>query len=117
MTNALGVHVLHTLQDLVDNPGDLNLRDVLLGGDDVQQLATSGQLGDQSHLVLGVVHLNQTDQTRMMKDIHHLELIHHPVLVRTRPMHNLGSKVTASKSVHNNEGIVKILLLLLDLDF
>ena len=114
MTDTLGVHVLYTLQDLVDNSGDLNLCDVLLRSDHVQQLSTSGQLGDQSHLVLGVVHLDQTDQTRMMKNIHHLELVHHPGLVAST-VHHLGGKVASSESVGDHGVILSGSLALLDI--
>ena len=114
MTDTLGVHVLHTLQDLVDNSGDLNLSDVLLRSDHIQKLSTSGQLGNQSHLVLGVVHLDQTDQTRMVKNIHHLELVHHPGLVAST-VHHLGGKVASSESVGDHGVILSGSLALLDI--
>ena len=44
MADALGVHVLDSLQDLLDQPGDLDLGDVLVGGDHVKELAPGGKL-------------------------------------------------------------------------
>ena len=64
MADALGVHVLDSLQDLLDQPGDLNLGDVLVGGDDVKELATSGKLADQGHAILVVVNLDQPGNTK-----------------------------------------------------
>ena len=55
-------------------------------------------LGGKNHYLV-VVNLYQTSQSWMVKYIHHFELIHHPVFIRARAMHDLGSKVTSGKSV------------------
>ena len=54
--------------------------------------------GSKNHYLV-VVNLYQTSQSWMVKYIHHFELIHHPVFIRARPMHDLGSKVTSGKPV------------------
>ena len=57
MTDALGMHVLDALQDLLDDSRNLDLSDVFVGRDDIQKLAAGGQLRDQGHAVLVIVHL------------------------------------------------------------
>ena len=50
VADALGVHVLDSLEDLLDQPGDLDLGDVLVGGDHVKELAAGGKLADQGQV-------------------------------------------------------------------
>ena len=50
MADALGVHVLDSLQDLLDQSRDLDLGDVLVGGDHVEELAAGGKLADQGQV-------------------------------------------------------------------
>jgi len=114
VTNTLGVHVLNTLENLVDNPGDFNLSDILFRSDHIQKLATSGQLSDKGHLVLVVIDLDQTDEARVVEDIHHFKLIQHPRLVGVA-IHHLGSKVAPSESIWDHSVILSWSLRLLDI--
>ena len=50
MADALGVHVLDSLQDLLDQSRDLDLGDVLVGGDHVEELTAGGKLADQGQV-------------------------------------------------------------------
>ena len=63
---------------LCDEPCNFDLGDVLLLGDDVEKFSSGGQLGDEGHAVLVVVDLNEPGQPRVVQDVHHLELVHHP---------------------------------------
>ena len=41
----------------------------------------------------------------MVKHIHHLKLVHHPVLVLARAMHHLSCKVTPSEAVGHHDRV------------
>jgi hypothetical protein len=43
-----------------------------------QEFTAGGQLGDEGHAVLVVVDLDQAGEPRVVEDVHHLELVHHP---------------------------------------
>ena len=62
---------------------------------DLQRFCT---LGGKNHYLV-VINLYQTSQSWMVEYIHHFELIHHPVFIRARPMHDLSSKVTSGEPV------------------
>ena len=81
------------MKDLSDEARDLNLGDVLLLGDHVQKLSTGGQLRDEGHAVLVVVDLHQPGQPRVVQDVHHLELVHHPGKIGLRSLGIIKVKV------------------------
>ncbi len=67
MANRLAVHVLNSLQDLLNHPGYFDLGDVLVAGDHIQELTASRQLGDQCHAILVVIDLDQAGQPKYIK--------------------------------------------------
>ena len=53
------------------------------------------------YLYLIIVHFDQTSQSRVMKNVHHFKLVHHPRFEWSTTMHDLGCKVSSSKSMYN----------------